>query len=277
MKEQLFDKKYVHTIWKDELDGKTCFVADTIDALKHAVNAGHATANTKIYKLDKNNNSGQCDLAPFLSFTVKSSVFYNISSIWRFAYYDPNYELKKAFLLEHRQIQACLKDNETDVDTIWSYKELLEKLDGKYNFIIGERIDPKIIKAFKQGDKIEYRRIGSIEWQEFSKATSGDNYFFKDDTEYRIANNSQDYNNYKPLDNTDELIAIWYKKTYLLKQELVLPTIWIKRKEDRDEKYIITGFTENGVYISSSNKLLSMSYLFESFIFLDNSPIGKLK
>ena len=35
---ELFNEKFVHFLWHDELDGKECFVASEIDDLVRAVN-----------------------------------------------------------------------------------------------------------------------------------------------------------------------------------------------------------------------------------------------
>ena len=78
---ELFDKKFVHFMWNDELEGKKCFVSDSIDILINAVNKGifnTATINRSIgrgYALHSNETGND----------------------YAFAYYDPNYEAKKAF------------------------------------------------------------------------------------------------------------------------------------------------------------------------------------
>lgn len=84
---ELFDKKYVHFMWDDELRGKEGFFADDICELTNCVLSGdlHLAKVCKSLSLafpfkDTNNND------------------------WLFFYYDPNYFVKKAYA-EGKQIQ----------------------------------------------------------------------------------------------------------------------------------------------------------------------------
>ena len=76
---ELFDKKYVHFMWEDELEGKEGFFANNIDSLMLTVN---------------NNN-------PLTRMNITEEEFGH----WTFVYYDPNYECKRAFS-EGKQIQC---------------------------------------------------------------------------------------------------------------------------------------------------------------------------
>lgn len=79
---ELFDKQFVHFMWDDELKGKKVFVASEIDDLVRAVNEnreGHK------YNVHKSNNP---------SWPFQAELDCEPSA---FAYYDPNYEIKKAF------------------------------------------------------------------------------------------------------------------------------------------------------------------------------------
>ena len=85
--EKLFDQKFVHFMWSNELEGKECFVADDIDSLMRDVLSGK---NTFIITGNSHNAS-----MPFRT---------NDGSNWQFTYYDPNYEVKRAYL-DSKQIQ----------------------------------------------------------------------------------------------------------------------------------------------------------------------------
>lgn len=119
---ELFDKRFVHFMWDDELDGKKCFVADDISTLKSDVSR---EACSKRFG------------------TVKKGVleypFQMKSGNWRFAYYDPNYEVKKAFN-EGKKVQVKRIDSFADwVDCIvspeWCY-------DCEYRVKPGKRYRP---------------------------------------------------------------------------------------------------------------------------------------
>lgn len=67
---EIFDKKFVHFLWDDSLDGKVGFVSNNVESIINNVNAG---------------------LEP--AFALNEKEF----KIWTFAYYDPNYEYKIAY------------------------------------------------------------------------------------------------------------------------------------------------------------------------------------
>ena len=90
---ELFDKKFVRFMWDDELKGKKCFIADEIDDLRGIVE-----------------NGAEFDLRVVLSSGNESAPFQSVKGVyaWRFAYYDPNYEVKKAYN-KGKPIQVTLK------------------------------------------------------------------------------------------------------------------------------------------------------------------------
>ena len=79
---ELFDKKFVHFMWDDELEGKKCFVGGDIDILRAIVEKG---VESDLHSIVFSRNES----APFRM----ADGSYN----WQFAYYDPNYAVKKAF------------------------------------------------------------------------------------------------------------------------------------------------------------------------------------
>lgn len=78
---ELFDKKFVHFMWEDELRGKDCIIDDNIDGLKSHVNDYSDDHTTRV--IDSENT-----VFPFHE---------PDGNDWRFCYYDPNYECKRAF------------------------------------------------------------------------------------------------------------------------------------------------------------------------------------
>lgn len=92
---ELYDKKFVYFDWDDNLEGKEGFFADNIESLKQNVNDDVTPLYGKIVKnLDNDNN--------FLLFRcVKESGW---GDSFRFCYYDPYYEFRKAYL-EGKQLQ----------------------------------------------------------------------------------------------------------------------------------------------------------------------------
>ena len=75
---ELFDKKYVHFMWEDELEGKEGFVSQNIKILIDIVNSNCTTALKPLSK--------------------------ELVNQWTFVYYDQNYECKRAYA-EGKQLQ----------------------------------------------------------------------------------------------------------------------------------------------------------------------------
>ena len=111
---KLFDKKFVRFMWDDELEGKKVFVADNINSLIERVEKG-----ASIYKVRWSRDNG-------MPFEGDDLVRY------RFAYYDPNYEAKRAFN-EGKEIQ--FKD---DVSGDWC-----SAYNPRWDLNIEYRIKPK--------------------------------------------------------------------------------------------------------------------------------------
>lgn len=76
----LFDKKLVHFMWSDELEGKTVFFADYISDLIERV---------------ENNNTEYCDKVTQGEAHMPFKMV-NDEAYWQFAYCDPHMELKLA-------------------------------------------------------------------------------------------------------------------------------------------------------------------------------------
>lgn len=76
----LFDKRFVHFMWNDELEGKTGIMSNDIKCLHDYVNNNKTCTELIEHSGDESQPFKTTDGIKF-----------------RFAYYDPNYEVKKAF------------------------------------------------------------------------------------------------------------------------------------------------------------------------------------
>ena len=76
---------------------------------------------------------------------------------------------------------------------------------------------------------------------------------------------------YRPFQDTVELILHYEKHFNVDYPSFYEPMMWVKNKED-NARYFITGYGEN--YVMVDNKWMDMDYLFENFVFLDNSLCG---
>ena len=109
---ELFDKKYVYFMWDDELEGKRCFTSNDINKLVDYVNNND---NLAIDTINKGNSE-----YPFSA---------NCTPV-RFAYYDPNYDIKWAWI-HKKQLQIQLYPNgdwtDTDYDNLIDLEEDLNQ------------------------------------------------------------------------------------------------------------------------------------------------------
>lgn len=105
---ELYNKEFVYFDWDDKLKGKKGFFADNIEDLKRDVKDN----NTQWYgEIFKNSRSDDEDVEyPFE--TIDNSGWHRN---FRFAYYDPYYEFRKAYI-EGKQLQ--FKNHEGDWENI---------------------------------------------------------------------------------------------------------------------------------------------------------------
>lgn len=100
----LFNQKFLHAMWTDDLKDKNCFYADDIPNLKQAVE------NNNVQYKDRLRFSGN-EFHPFKPAFEKAYVF---------AYYDPNYEAK----------WKKKQDAKRGGDLAYQIKEKIEKLNA---------------------------------------------------------------------------------------------------------------------------------------------------
>ena len=96
---KLFDKRFVYFMWDDGLKGKEGFFADSIDVLNYNIE------DCDDNRLGKVSFSNRDDFP-----------FYVYGGLYRFFYYDPNYEVKRAYYKEGKQIQVAYKGANNWVD-----------------------------------------------------------------------------------------------------------------------------------------------------------------
>jgi hypothetical protein len=131
--DKLFKDEFVHFRWDDSLEGKMGFMEDGIGLLENKV--AYGVGNT-IHKADS------------IGFPFKS----DNGNSWRFAYYDPHHEFKKAWL-EGKKVQYMnVKNKWENVPDEWYW----DGNDGTQYRIVPE----KVLKPFK--DVGELRKAWSI-------------------------------------------------------------------------------------------------------------------
>lgn len=96
-----FDKRFVHFMWDDELEGKTVFFADYIPTLQQKVENNSIKDYTKVIQSD--------EMLPFRMEDRRAT--------WQFVYFDPNYKLK----LAHEQGKRIECKRKGDAWEDWDY------------------------------------------------------------------------------------------------------------------------------------------------------------
>ena len=123
----------------------------------------------------------------------------------------------------------------------------------------------EVMHAYEDGKKIQckYREYGDEMWED-SPIPSW-NFACLD---YRIKPESK----YRPYKDTDEMIADWIKRYGYEVPSTSIPLIWIWDKV-KVEKTLVTGFRWKD--INTTDAIITMVSLFQSYTYLDGSPCGK--
>lgn len=79
---------------------------------------------------------------------------------------------------------------------------------------------------------------------------------------------------YRPFEETAELMLYFYKHFNKECKTFEEPLIWVKRKDSSyDSRVLITGYDEISVFLE--DVWIDLKELYEQYVFLDNSLIGK--
>ncbi len=97
METELFDSRFVHFMWDDSLEGRRCFMANSIDLLVCWVEACNEEHRHAVRR-----NNGVCLGAGDYPFTCDVEEG-SCGRYSRFAYYDPRYDERRKVLLERRE------------------------------------------------------------------------------------------------------------------------------------------------------------------------------
>lgn len=296
---ELYNKKYVYFEWDDKLEGKKGFFANTINELKSKVKSGF-----ELLECHFSNNPMSFDFSNSMSDTA-----------YQFFYYDPYYEIRKAYL-EGKQIQYH-SVNEIWIDiehvplfnsspdeyrikppkmyyAIWNANNIYCDVDvedkskvlfASYakedvdDFIETHQYLHEVIKGWFEGKTVQFRCIDSGEVESWNTMKFDGDLMGWDfiDYEYRIEPSEDKY---VPFDTVQELIDCWDNKYPQNKSRLkgTMPLIWIKCKE-KNRVYLITDFLFEKAYdcdVGTEYENIKLKELFNDYTFLDGTVIGKV-
>ena len=142
---KLFDKQFVHFMWDDSLEGKEGFVSDSIDSLVARVNG------TMIKTIDEQQIFGLVSYG-------NSALPFSVDGIYyRFFYWDPNYDYKKAWL-DGKRVQYM-----TTIYVNNGWKDVPDEWYWDGDTTTQYRIKPeKIWRPFKDLDELKKAWYGKI-------------------------------------------------------------------------------------------------------------------
>lgn len=293
---ELYNSKYVYFDWNDKLEGKKGFFSDDINTLKQAVKDNRTGLFGEIIKNIESNSQYPFEIIDNLGW----------HSHFRFFYYDPYYEFRKA-CLEGKRLQfknregnwedvvgePCFTSDEYRIKSETWYIVLDDHGLSRINSKKGDDVIPfagteeeciewmkkykkfeDIMLAWKQGKTIQYKNFG--EWTDWVINDIPRSGAFNSYKEWRI---KDEYKEYVPFDTVQELIDAWDEKYPQNKNrpEGTMPLIWIKNKQ-KNRVYLITDFLFEkwcNCDVGTEDEDLRLTELFNDFTFLDGSIIGK--
>ena len=296
---ELYNKEFVYFDWDDKLEGKRGFFGDSINHLKLNVKDNR----TMFYGEICHNVNTNTDY-PFGFIDG-----YGSSHCFRFCYYDPYYEFRKAYI-EGKQLQykdlggdwidvtgaPCFTTDTYRIKPEWyiilddyGLSRINSKKDGDVLFEGTEeecieqmeKYKPfeKIMLAHKQGKIVQYKE--NNEWVDWMLDTIPQRGALVAWKEWRIKDECEEAVESAPFDSVQELIDAWDEKYPQNKNRPkgAMPLIWIKTKQ-KNRVYLITDFLFEQMYgcnVGTETDNLSLKELFENYTFADGTVIGKVK
>ena len=283
---ELYNKEFVYFDWDDKLEGKKGFVAQNIASLKSQVNDSPKTMVTL--------SSSDDDVCPFTYFCDDE-----ITCDYQFAYYDPYYEVHRAYL-EGKQIQFKNSDGDwSDVfgEPLFKFDEYRIKPELRWHVVFSDEgtlgmatstnkhiyftgneeeckewIDEHndlidIMWAWEEGRTIQY--FHNDDWRDVANNIPlwglNDTYRVKP---YELA----------PFDNLNELITKWESMNpgCIVRPKCTMPMIWVKSKATKGI-YLIDGYDYEDNEVGIYDARFTLKCMFKDYTFLDGSIIGKEK
>ena len=256
---ELFNEKYVHFMWHDELEGKKVFTANDMENLIKGVNSN--ASRHEVSHTISNSNTSEYDLqVPFRSDTML---------VYQFVYYDPLYEYKKAYN-EGKTVQ--IKDH---IHNDW--------VDIKYeNVLWGETAETGTYRL--KPEEVYY--VHKICDGYIFDTLPCDFHFYgtREECQKWI---DEHKSKYRPYKDCEEMKRDFDKRLMELiglervENPMSSPLIWVKRKEYGTE-FLVTAFdnskylgTERLPCVNIQDTWVNFEELFEGYTYLDGSPIGK--
>lgn len=120
-----------------------------------------------------------------------------------------------------------------------------------------------VMTAYEEGKVIEFEDKFSDKWRQAS-FPSWDWARY----DYRVKEEPK----YRPYKDTEELINDFCERSGAKRSTMGEPFIWIRPKENKISKHLITDICIDGVYLSSY--YISLETLFKNYTYLDGSPCG---
>ena len=292
---ELYDKKYVYFDWDKELEGKKGFFGDSINHIKQNIRDNRIMWFGEICH-NVNTNTDY----PFAFIDESGN-----SHCFRFCYYDPYYEFRKAYL-EEKQIQykavdtgewcdcfgypSFFPNSEYRIKPEVYYVECDDTLgfviitkrgeghcywtgtcDDCLTWIENHRHLEDIAKAYEKGKMIQF--FDGVEWKDcWNPKVPKGSPLWEADVSYRVAPEKR-----VPFDTVQELITHWegMNPGCTNRPKCAMPMIWVKHNRTNCI-YLITGYDEcDNEPVMVNNYWITLKDLFDCYRFINDSIIGK--
>ena len=268
---KIFDKKFVHCMWTDELEGKSCIVSDSIDIMIDAIENG-------TYLTDVINRSKGGGYALHSNKT---------GSDYAVAYYDPLYSIKWAWkqgkIIQGR-LGGKLRHDWMDIENpCWlDGYEYRVKPDDKFKLIQHSDTNKlELVSADVRTEDDEVVCYGTKEECTYHMVRHYCNKCNKQDASpcpYDYCTGFVSKKKWRPFKDIQELKDTWDDKQglqqglRLVYPELVEPVIWVREKQSSISR-MVRDFDYNRGMVHIGH-WCSLEYLFNTFEFLDGTPCG---
>ena len=288
---ELFDKRFVHFMWDDELEGKEVIAANYISSLREMVENGGIEEFGKSWdKVQKGivSRSEDDEDFPFRVGGVDNAL----------AYYDPNYEAKRAYYKEGKEI-VCYNPNLPldDDEPCWlpcpnpTWEDglvyrLKEEECEEDECPCEDGIDSKACVGCPEDEKRKERHLPT--WTRSWDKCAGCRHeekmsdeepcssCFLDGMKYEPAEKKAEPS-FRPFKDCDELVKFWSRHYQTgFRPANTMPLVWVRRKEGRSNASMVTGYGSVGgePCVNLDGDSFGLVALFEDFEFLDGEPCG---
>ena len=276
---ELFDKRFVHFMWDDELEGKEGFFSDDIETLRTYVESENLKDLSKQYYNTVRYSGNKFN--PFNSERYCNFIFF---------YYDPNYKVKRAFYKEGKQIQVAYKgaNNWVDCDEPEWVDGCQFRVKPEEKAVVAKRCSGCVHEhcsatkepcvSCKPGkSKYEARLCKTCEHFDAEVDEEPCDSCIDEIGYPNWEPKKKEEKTWRPYESAAEMIVDFIDRFNAKCPSYCEPLVWVKDKAT-DARHLVTSFVpdsdNNDSYVVLLNSTFYFDELFKYYTYLDGSPCG---